>query len=37
VTREVVLDPELVAKKIPLRFEFKGKRLFCSPVCSTDA
>jgi hypothetical protein len=37
VTREVVLEPALVAKKIPLRFEFKGNRLFCNPVCSTDA
>ena len=27
ITREVILDPELVAKNVPLKFELKGTRL----------
>ncbi len=28
ITREVILDPELVAKNMPLKFELKGNRLY---------
>lgn len=28
ITREVILDPELVAKNTPLKFELKGNRLY---------
>jgi hypothetical protein len=33
ITREIILDPELVAKNMPLKFELKGNRLYrCSIV-----
>jgi hypothetical protein len=28
ITREVILDPELVAKNTPLKFELKDNRLY---------
>ena len=36
ITREVILDPELVAKNMPLKFELKANRLYrCSIVSSS--